>query len=118
MLKLGAGMSRHSLSSRCMTASVKAGFSARACQNGNRNGCCATAWTAATPARHACRQRNTYASGKKRSLLPNALRQFETEHVTIKRQPPFEVGHLQVHVANPDLGVNRAKGGVLRHAFL
>jgi hypothetical protein len=55
------------------------------------------------------------AGGQKRRLRSKALRQFKTEHVAIKFQRPFEIGHLQMHVANPDFGVNRRR--VMSHNF-
>lgn len=42
------------------------------------------------------------AHGEERGLATPTLRDLETEYALIKRDGPFEVGHLQVNVANSD----------------
>ena len=39
----------------------------------------------------------------KRRLLAEALSDFKAEHVAVKGKRAFQIGHLQVNVANPDL---------------
>jgi len=47
------------------------------------------------------------AGGQKRRLPAKLLCQFEPEHVAIKFQRPVKIGHLEMHVADADAGVNR-----------
>ena len=42
----------------------------------------------------------------KRHAVPVALRHFKTEYIPIKRQRPFEVGHLEMHVTHFYPGIN------------
>jgi hypothetical protein len=42
----------------------------------------------------------------KRSLRAVALSEFKAEYVAVKLQRPSQVGHLQVNVANSDIGVD------------
>ncbi len=46
------------------------------------------------------------ASGRERRLVSVALREFESEHIAIKRKCPIEVGDLQMDVSDADLRVN------------
>src|SRR5213592_958240 len=41
--------------------------------------------------------------GKKRCLRAVTLREFKTKDIPVKRDRPFQVGHFQMDVANPDL---------------
>ena len=46
------------------------------------------------------------ASGKERRLASIALREFESEHIAIKRKRPIKVGNLQMNMSDADFGVN------------
>jgi hypothetical protein len=35
------------------------------------------------------------------------LRQLKTENATVKCKGAIQVGHLEMHVANPNVGMNR-----------
>jgi hypothetical protein len=50
------------------------------------------------------------AGREKRCARTVALRQLESEHVTIEPQRAIEIGHLQVHVANTDACMDRRHG--------
>ena len=41
-------------------------------------------------------------------LRPIALHQLEAEDTAIEGSCPIEVGYLQVHMADPDAGIDRA----------
>jgi hypothetical protein len=41
------------------------------------------------------------------SVSAVTLRQLEAEHATVKSQRAVQVGHLEMHVANPNVGMNR-----------
>jgi hypothetical protein len=56
--------------------------------------------------------------GKKRCLRAVALREFEAQRIAVKRECPFQIGYLQVDVANPDLRMKRARTRVQFHNFL
>jgi hypothetical protein len=45
------------------------------------------------------------ARGNERGLLAVALGQFETEHPAIKAKRPFEIGDLQVDMADANSGI-------------
>ena len=44
-----------------------------------------------------------------------ALRQFKAEHVAVERERPFQVGHFQMDVANPNLRMKWASGRIRFH---
>ena len=46
------------------------------------------------------------ASGKERRPVSVALREFESEHIAIKRKCPIKVRHLQMNMSDADPGVN------------
>ena len=54
----------------------------------------------------------------KRRLLAEALSDFKAEHVAVKGQRAFQIGHLQMNVANPDAGIHGLRAGVWFHACL
>ena len=43
------------------------------------------------------------AARRKKAACAQSLRQLKAQHAVIERQCAVEVGHLQVHVANPGL---------------
>src|SRR5438132_11438086 len=45
-------------------------------------------------------------SREKRRLLPVALREFESQHITIECNCAFKVGNLQMHVADSHIGMD------------
>ena len=47
------------------------------------------------------------ARGNERRLTPVALRQRETEHAAVEGQRAFQVGNLEMHMANADFWINR-----------
>ena len=46
-------------------------------------------------------------SGKERRLASIALREFESEHIAIKRERPIKVGNLQMNMSDADIRMNR-----------
>ena len=47
------------------------------------------------------------AGGKKRSLVSHALHEFKPKHVPIKSNSAFQISHFQMHMADPNLRINR-----------
>ena len=47
------------------------------------------------------------ASGKERRLVSVALREFESEHIAIKRKCPIKVGNFQMNMSDADFRMNR-----------
>ena len=50
------------------------------------------------------------AGRDKRGGAAKALREFKTEHSTIKAKRPFEIGNLQVYMPDRDVGMDRFNG--------
>jgi hypothetical protein len=50
------------------------------------------------------------SGGKKGGLVTVPLGQFETEDITVKCNGPFQIGNLQVNVADTDIGVKQFGG--------
>ena len=51
------------------------------------------------------------SSREKRCFLSVPLRDLKAENIPIKVERTFQVGHLQVNVANSDIWVKRASTG-------
>jgi hypothetical protein len=58
------------------------------------------------------------SSREKRCFLSVALRDLKAEHIAIKVERTFQVGHLQMNMANPDLWMNRTSVGSSRELLI
>src|ERR1051325_11022653 len=47
------------------------------------------------------------ASGHKSCVGAHSLHQFKSQHATVERERPFQIGDLQVNVADANLLINR-----------
>lgn len=56
--------------------------------------------------------------GKKRRLTPHALRDLEAQHVAIKSKRAFEIGDLEMDMADFDPCINRLWRGISVHAYI
>ena len=44
---------------------------------------------------------------KKSRLLSHALGHLKSQHIAPERQGPLQIGHLEMHMADPHAGMNR-----------
>lgn len=55
------------------------------------------------------------ASRDKRSLIAVSLSKFKAQYVAVKSQRPFQIGNLQMNVADADPGINCVRSVVWIH---